>query len=156
MKKNIYLLLTLTLAVLSSCSKEESSPAKAVDFRPNIVGEFTTWSDTYYDKDFKVSSTASDFSMIEIKENPSNDHGINVFYDGTFEVALMNGIEVEGGYAFTVLAGGDVEGYKGITVGAESYEAVYYTGSNILRVYIANFENGTVADYTLTEISGKK
>ena len=156
MKNNIILLLTFSLFLLSSCSKDGSSPSKEVDFRPNIVGEFSTWSITNYDKNGEMTGTDNGSAMIEIKDNASNSSGVNLFIDGDFELALMDGEEISAAYVFNYLTNGEKEGHKAITLDGTDYEAVYYKGSNKLEVYVVYFSGGSVSKYSKTVYGGKK
>ena len=156
MTNRIIFLLTFSLFLISSCSKDEASPTKEVDFRPNIVGEFSSWSSIMYDKDGKETGKDNGTLTIEIKDNTSNSDGINLFLDGTFELALMNGKELSTAYVFDYLTNGEKEGHNGIIMDGTNYQAVYYKSSNTLEVYVVYFSGGSVSHYNKTIYGGKK
>ena len=155
MKQNIIVLLSISLFFLSSCSKDDTGTTTS-DFRPNIVGEFTTWSAISYDKDLNETGTTNGSGMIEIKANAATENAVNVFLDGTFIHALMNGLEKNSAYVFDYLTNGTLEGHAGIEVDGTKYHAVYYKGNNTLVIFNVLFESGVVKNYTKTTYSGKK
>mgnify|MGYP000681096659 CR=1 FL=1 len=155
MKYNIYALLSIAIIALSSCSKDEITPG-ASDFRPNIVGEFTTYKITSYDKSFTETGNIEGTAMIEIKNNASTSNAINVFEDGTFKHALVEGKEMSTAYTFDYLTNGTIEGYAGVNVDSKMVHAAYYKANNTLEIYNALYVNGLVDSYSVTIISGKK
>jgi len=120
------------------------------------VGEFTNWSAISYDKDFKKTGTTDGTGMIELKNNANTANAVNVFLDGTFIHALMEGQEKTSAYVFDYLTNGAIEGFDGIEVDGIKYHAAYFKNTNILEIFNVQFGSGIVKSYTKNTYFSKK